>query len=584
MLLFLFTGLILTIPADIYRFSQVRKIVAQLNHNQLESVSEAKEIHLHDLVEKKYEAIQALGDDIISIVNPQSGKFCEDASCSALVLSSIERYQTRMSRLVKSVTIADISGKTVVSTDEKISKGKEVNPDLTKAVLKSGKVLDGIQKLDNELVVFVGYLMSVNNRPVGILVMELLADDFISLTNDYTGLGKTGETYLAVKNGNQINFISPVRYNRNINSNPSVSLSDTNFSIVKPFLKGKGGFCVDCIDYRRIPVISSYRYIDELNWGMVTEIDQAEMYEPVYKIRNIFIVIFTIILVVILLNAFFFSQYLSKPLEKLIVVVNRFRNGDYKARSDIHLKNETGILSESFNQMADTIGNNLVRLNQSNQELNRFGYVVSHDLKAPVQSIIALAGMLSESADSNTDSEEKQILSMIMEKCNQMQEMIDTVLNAARTGSQGEKQELDSGAVVKIAVQNILVPDHIKITVEPNLTSVIYNKTSMLQVFQNLISNAVKYNDKPVGIVQIGFDEFQDKFCFWVKDNGRGIRESEFNKIFNIFTRVNEDSGIESSGIGLSTVKKIVTENNGEVWVKSDVNIGSVFYFTIPKA
>jgi light-regulated signal transduction histidine kinase (bacteriophytochrome) len=138
---------------------------------------------------------------------------------------------------------------------------------------------------------------------------------------------------------------------------------------------------------------------------------------------------------------------------------------------------------------------------------------------------------------------------------------------------------IDLNILLKEVLKLILVPDNIKIKVQENLPTLFGNTWKFKQLFQNLIQNAIKYNNKKAGNIDIGFTEKEDYFEFFVKDNGIGIKKDYFNKIFKVFTKLESTSS--SSGIGLSIVKKIVNYYNGKIWVESKENKGATFYFTI---
>ena len=126
-----------------------------------------------------------------------------------------------------------------------------------------------------------------------------------------------------------------------------------------------------------------------------------------------------------------------------------------------------------------------------------------------------------------------------------------------------------------------MVPKKITIKVQENLPTLTGNIWKFTQLFQNLIENAIKYNNKEKGTVEIGFTEKENHYQFFVKDNGVGIKAAYFNKIFKVFTKLESISS--SSGIGLSIVKKIVNFYNGKIWLESKEEIGTTFYFTISK-
>jgi signal transduction histidine kinase len=314
--------------------------------------------------------------------------------------------------------------------------------------------------------------------------------------------------------------------------------------------------------------------------------DKDELYSTLREIIIWYFVFAIVGLLILAIFSYFLGSFINKPLEKLVVTINKFKHGNLSARSDIIMNNEVGILAKVFNDMAATIENDTMKLNKSNHALNKFGYTISHDLKAPIQNIYSLAELIkSEYANKPLTGESLQMLDMVILKAKTMEELIINVLTMAKSGDQLiEKQLVFASAVAREVISSLKIPLNFRITVQENMPEIYYNKMALFQIFINLITNAIKYNDKTHGQIEIGYEDIKNKHCFYVKDNGKGIQEKDYAKIFNIFSTVEDPkSQVNSTGIGLSTVKGIVTENFGEVWVKSELGYGSTFYFTIPK-
>ncbi len=226
----------------------------------------------------------------------------------------------------------------------------------------------------------------------------------------------------------------------------------------------------------------------------------------------------------------------------------------------------------------------LQNLRIANQELNDFAYIVSHDLKAPLRAIGSLAGWLKTDYESKLDDEGKNILTLLDQRTHRMHNLIEGVLNYSRVGRVKNNLIVQNTQQVVESVVDALSPgDNFKIEVQQNLPDVIFEDIKYGQVFQNLISNAIKYNDKKIGEIKIGVNDLGKEWEFFVSDNGPGIEEQHFKKIFQIFQTLKPRDEYESTGIGLSIVKKIVESNGGKIRVTSEVGIGSTFYFTVPK-
>ena len=218
-----------------------------------------------------------------------------------------------------------------------------------------------------------------------------------------------------------------------------------------------------------------------------------------------------------------------------------------------------------------------------NKELNDFAYIVSHDLKAPLRAIGSLADWIASDYADKFDADGKEQMSLLKGRVVRMHNLIEGILQYSRIGRINEKrQKVDTAKLVPEVVDSIAPPEEISITVVDELPEITFDKTRIIQVFQNLISNAVKYMDKDIGVVKVGCKFEEDYWKFHVADNGPGIDENYYEKVFQIFQTLNPRDEVESTGVGLSVVQKIVETNGGKVWVESEVGFGSIFYFTIP--
>ncbi|WP_298496300.1 ATP-binding protein [uncultured Algibacter sp.] len=223
----------------------------------------------------------------------------------------------------------------------------------------------------------------------------------------------------------------------------------------------------------------------------------------------------------------------------------------------------------------------LNELAHQNQELSDYAHMVSHDLKSPLRSIDTLTAWLKEDYEKLFDDNGKNTLSLIRNNVEKMDTLINGILEYSTIGKeQIEVYDVDVNNLVDSILNIIQIPKHITIT-KSNLPTVKGDKYRLQQLFQNLIANAIKYNDKEQGTIEVGVEEKKKHWQFYIKDNGKGIEEQYFKKIFKTFEKL--ENTPESSGIGLSIVKKIVELYGGKIWVESKLNEGSTFYFTIKK-
>ncbi len=224
-------------------------------------------------------------------------------------------------------------------------------------------------------------------------------------------------------------------------------------------------------------------------------------------------------------------------------------------------------------------------LEHANEELKNFAYVVSHDLKAPLRAIGSLADWISTDYGDKFDDEGKQQMRLLIGRVRRMDGLIDGILQYSRVGRIREScVAADLNALVHEIVDLLQPPPHIAVTVENRLPTITAERTRIQQVFQNLIGNAIKYMNKPAGEIHIGCMADSDGWRFYVRDNGPGIEARHFEKIFQLFQTLAPRDRVESTGVGLALVKKIVEQYDGKVWIESRVGEGSTFFFTLPGA
>ncbi|MFT4576751.1 MAG: PAS domain S-box-containing protein [Polaribacter sp.] len=221
-------------------------------------------------------------------------------------------------------------------------------------------------------------------------------------------------------------------------------------------------------------------------------------------------------------------------------------------------------------------------LRKSNAELNDFAHVVSHDLKSPLRSMNALISWIQEDYVTFLNQDEESHFDMLIKKVDKMDHLINGILKYASVDKvQKQVKSIDLNTIVTDLLETIFIPSHIKIEVKKELPVVKGDKFRLKQLFQNLLSNAIKYTDKDQGLVVIDCVSDGIYWKFSVQDNGIGIDEKYFKKIFKIFQVLEE--GENSTGVGLSIVKKITEFYKGEIWLESSKGLGTIFYFTLLK-
>ncbi|WP_299105620.1 ATP-binding protein [uncultured Winogradskyella sp.] len=276
-------------------------------------------------------------------------------------------------------------------------------------------------------------------------------------------------------------------------------------------------------------------------------------------------------------------------IDKLKDVINtlKFYNLKEEDKADAVELKSTDLVDFIDNQTKEIIEMNkqkeslLNELAYQNQELSDYAHMVSHDLKSPLRSIDTLTAWLKEDYKDAFDANGEKTLSLIRTNVEKMDTLINGILEYSTIGkNQIEVYDVDLNNLITNVVSILQVPKTISI-IKTHLPTIRGDKYRLQQLFQNLIGNAIAYNDKENGTIEIGFTDKNHFWEFYVKDNGIGIQEVYFDKIFKTFEKL-ENNG-ESTGIGLSIVKKIVDLYGGKIWLTSKQNEGTTFYFTLKK-
>jgi len=224
----------------------------------------------------------------------------------------------------------------------------------------------------------------------------------------------------------------------------------------------------------------------------------------------------------------------------------------------------------------------LDKLEKSNTELEEYAQIVSHDLKSPLRSLYALTTWLKEDNVGKFDEVSLDNFELIEKTLEKMDKLISDILDYSSITFDSEKMsDVDLNEVVEGLHHVLLIPKHINLIIKKKLPVLKGDPTRFQQLFLNIVSNAVRFIDKDKGLIEISVNEYPSYYEFSIKDNGTGIEKKDFKKIFKIFRSLTANK--DSSGIGLSIVKKIINLFQGEVWLESEVGIGSTFYFTISK-
>jgi PAS domain S-box-containing protein len=237
----------------------------------------------------------------------------------------------------------------------------------------------------------------------------------------------------------------------------------------------------------------------------------------------------------------------------------------------------------SEEQLVKTIG----ELKRSNDELQQFAYVASHDLQEPLRMVASYTELLADRYKGRLDSDADEFIAYAVDGSNRMQRLIDDLLAYSRAGTDAKAvREISSENALREALKNLRAPieESGAVVTHDSLPFITTDCTQLAQVFQNLVGNAIKYRDAKVPHVHVSAAKTGgNEWMFFVRDNGLGIAPEYFDRIFILFQRLHGPTEFKGTGIGLAICKKILERVGGRIWVDSEPGKGSTFYFALPE-
>ena len=241
---------------------------------------------------------------------------------------------------------------------------------------------------------------------------------------------------------------------------------------------------------------------------------------------------------------------------------------------------------EERKRAEEALQRTMAELERSNAELEQFAYIISHDLQEPLRMVASYTQLLEKRYKGSLDADAEEFIAYAVDGARRMQNMIQSLLSYSRVGTRGKPFEpTECESVFEQALANL------KLTIDESgagvthdpLPRVMADETQLIQLFQNLLANAIKFRGEEQPRIHVSAKEDSNDCLFSLSDNGIGINPEYFDRIFVIFQRLHGREEYPGTGIGLSVCKRIVERHGGRIWVESQPGEGSTFHFAIPK-
>lgn len=331
--------------------------------------------------------------------------------------------------------------------------------------------------------------------------------------------------------------------------------------------------------------------------------------KAIYSRLALYSLIVASVVIVSFLLAYLLSGILQKSISKPILALAKTATavsdrGDYSVRAKKFGNDELGSLTDAFNHMLEQIQaqnqalsefnqtleqkvlNRTSELEALNKELESFSYSISHDLRAPLRAINGYMNIFSEDYVEKVDGEGQRLINVVLKNSKKMGLLIDDLLAFSKLGRKElSKHEFSMKDTVLSIWEDLykMEKDRSIELVLGELPNILAEKSTIQQVWVNLLSNALKYSGhKEKTIIEIASQKKEDEIVYYVKDNGAGFDMKYYHKLFGVFQRLHAAEEFEGTGVGLAIVQRIIEKHKGKIWAEAKLNEGATFYFSLP--
>lgn len=393
-----------------------------------------------------------------------------------------------------------------------------------------------------------------SDRPLGVLVLQVdPAVHLYPIIQRWPAPSRTAETLLVRREGDHALFLNNLRFRDDAALSLRESLSDERIPAVRAALGRQE--VSEGLDYRGMKVIAVTRSVPDSPWALVARIDAAEVYAPMNARLWL-----TVLLVAALLAGSGTSLVLVWRQQSMLFYRDRYEAAEALRASETELR-------------------------YRNEELTRFTYTVSHDLKSPLVTIQTFLGYLEQDLAKNDAASIEKDVGFMRAAAHKMSRLLQELLELSRIGRVKNPsvdvsvQEVVQEALSLVAGRIAQRGARIEVTDEPIMLH--GDRVRLVEVFQNLVDNAMKFmGEQASPLVEIGADEADGELALFVRDNGAGIDPRHAGKLFGLFEKLDPKS--EGTGIGLALVRRIVEVHGGRIWVESEGSgHGACFRFTL---
>ncbi|MFQ5975374.1 MAG: ATP-binding protein [Candidatus Hydrothermarchaeales archaeon] len=475
----------------------------------------------------------------------------------------------------REIYVLDAEKGEVIASTSKKNEGKDESNATYFIEGRNGTYLEEVQlslELGRPVITLATPINDEDNKLVGVIVGRISLDEMDMIMEERSGLGKTGETYLINK---FYRYASDLRLVAGIPLKKELHTKGIDDCLLQK--SGVGLY----ENYNGVPVIGSYKWMEETQLCILAEITQAEAFESILRFRNIVLTMTIVIALFLIIFAIFLSRSLIEPINQLVRGTERIGKGDLQYKINIKSKDEVGRLAESFNNMTKNLEASQKRLVQSEKlaSLGRLAAGVAHEINSPLTNISTSAQILLRKKDKSDPKTER--LEVIEGNVVLATKIVRGLLDFARP----PKPIFEEVEINELIVRTLKILKYqftnikLHVYLDKELPSIMGDSGQLQQVLINLMTNASQAmpNDGDLSVStwrENGFVEID------IKDTGHGIAKEDMNKIFDPFFTTRKHG--EGTGLGLSISHGIIQKHNGKIEVKSKIGEGTTFIIKLP--
>lgn len=565
-----------------FRHYMIDQALSDLGHQ-----ADVQQQRVEDVVDQNTVQLAGFTSRVLLPMTLDRYNHAHKADDLALLNSTISTAKSQTPKY-KDISILNLDGAVVVSTlPSAVGQDYSTKNYFAEAKVKNNSTdylfVDDKGELDINLVGPIIYQGSA----VGIIVIDASASNLVSVITDYSGFAKTGETDLAKRgaNGDAL-YLAPLRFDTAATLMRSVDYRKTDHPIIQA-INGKSTTLQNAVNYRGKPVIAVTRPIQGTNWGITVETERAEVYQPLYDLRDTLLLLTFVVLVFGVFIALYAARLITDPIITLSIAARAMSTGDFSQRVDqgkSNDNNEFGLLAHTFNSMAS----HLEKLDKMKTE---FILLTSHQLRTPASAVKGFLSLLLEGYAKPLSPKQRELLLSAYEENEQQLRLVNQILSIAQAES--DQMVIDKSAVDLVGLvqeivhqlEPIAMEHHQTITVRrpKESVTVMIDREKMYMVIENLVSNAIKYSpDKAEVIVSV--EHGADATVLKVQDQGFGIAREEMDQLFKKFSRLPNPNSVtaQGSGLGLYLVRMLVELHGGAIEVESAAGKGTAFIVKLP--